>query len=143
VFTATSEYNRINPNIIAASNASLTGMVVTFIVAAAVILLAVFLVMRQRVREIGILKAVGASNWRIELRFGIETLMVCLLSSVIAIFLAFIFVNKTTNAVADARISPMAFLVAVGAAVALALLASVIPIWFITRVRPAEVLRNE
>jgi putative ABC transport system permease protein len=143
VFTATSEYNRINPNIIAASNASLTGMVVTFIVAAAVILLAVFLVMRQRVREIGILKAVGASNWRIELRFGIETLMVCLLSSVIAIFLAFIFVNKITNAVADARISPMAFLVAVGAAVALALLASVIPIWFITRVRPAEVLRNE
>ena len=143
VFTATSEYNRINPNIIGASNASRTGMIVTFIVAAAVILLAVFLVMRQRVREIGILKAIGASNWRIGLGFGIETLMVCLLSAAVGIFLAFVFVNKITNAVSDARISPETFLVAVGAAVALALLASVIPVWYIGRVRPAEVLRNE
>lgn len=143
VLTATSAYNLINPNIIAASNASRTGMVVTFGVAAAVILLAVFLVVRQRVREIGILKAIGASNWRIALGFGIETFVVCLLSAAIGIFLAFIFVNKITNAVSDARISPETFLVAVGIAVVLALLASVIPVWYIGRVRPAEVLRNE
>ena len=143
VLTATSEYNRINPNIIGASNASRTGMIVTFIVAAAVILLAVFLVMRQRAREIGILKAIGATNWRIALGFGIETFMMCLLSAAVGIFLALVFVNKITNAVADARLSPGTFLVAAGVAAALALLASVIPVWYIGRVKPAQVLRNE
>ena len=38
----------------------------------------VVVVMRQRVREIGILKAIGASNPRIGLGFGIKTLLMCL-----------------------------------------------------------------
>ena len=143
IFTATSDYNRINPDIIGASNASQTGMIVTFIVAAAVILLAVSLAAHQRVREIGILKAIGASNWLIWFGFGIETLVMCLVSAMVGICLTFVFVNKVTKEVQSVGISTNTFLVAVGAAVVLALLASAIPVWYIARVKPAEVLRNE
>ena len=143
VFTAISDYIRINPDIIGALNTSRTGMIVTFIVAAAVILLAMFLIVRQRIREIGIIKAIGGSNWRIGLGFGIETLIICLVSAAVGIGLTFVFINKVTNEVQAVGISPGTFLVAVGAAVTLALLASVTPVWYIGRVRPAEVLRNE
>jgi putative ABC transport system permease protein len=62
VVTATSEYNSIGSSVTNTASSSQTGMIVSFIVAAAVILLAVLLVVRQRVREIGVLKAIGASN---------------------------------------------------------------------------------
>jgi putative ABC transport system permease protein len=143
IFTATSDYFRINPDIINASNASQMGMIVTFIVAAAVILLAVFLVVRQRVREIGVLKAIGASNWRIGLVFGLETLIVSLVAAFAGVGLTFIFARKITPGDIAAIISPETFLVATVVAVTLALVASVIPVWYIGRVKPAEVLRNE
>ena len=81
VLTATQEYNKINSNITGAASASWMSMIVAFGVAALIILLSVFLVMRQRVREIGIMKALGASNWRIGFGFGIETLFICLVSA--------------------------------------------------------------
>ena len=43
----------------------------------------------------------------------------------------------------DVAVSPTVFLYALAIAAALAIVASVLPAWFIARVRPAEVLRNE
>ncbi len=40
-------------------------------------------------------------------------------------------------------VSPVVLLIALGAGVGLALIASIVPVWYIARVRPAEVLRNE
>ena len=40
-------------------------------------------------------------------------------------------------------ISPEVLLIAFVTAVVLAIAASIIPVWYIARVRPAEVLRNE
>ena len=40
-------------------------------------------------------------------------------------------------------ISPIVVLIAFGTAVILAIIASTIPVWYIARVRPADVLRNE
>jgi ABC-type antimicrobial peptide transport system permease subunit len=40
-------------------------------------------------------------------------------------------------------ISPEIFLIALGVGLVLALIASIVPVWYIARVRPAEVLRNE
>lgn len=143
VFTATSDYSRIDPDIIGASNASRTGMLITFIVGAAVIMLAVFLVMRQRVLEIGIMKAIGASNWRIGLGFGLETLFICLASAAVGIVFSLIFDKKGLVGYQVTDLSAWMFPVAIGVAVALGLIASTIPVWYISRVRPAEVLRNE
>jgi len=43
----------------------------------------------------------------------------------------------------DVAVSPTVFLYALAIAAGLAILASVLPAWYIARVRPAEVLRNE
>ena len=40
-------------------------------------------------------------------------------------------------------VSPEVILIAFVTAIVLAIAASVIPVWYIARVRPAEVLRNE
>jgi putative ABC transport system permease protein len=173
VVTATNQFNRIGSSVTNAASSSQTGMIVSFIVAAAVILLAVLLVVRQRVREIGILKAIGASNWRIGIQFGLETLFISLVAAVVGTGLTFIFAQKVANlfvstnnsTVGSARfgggfgaglgvisgniggihvvISPEIFLVALGIGLVLALIASIVPVWYIARVRPAEVLRNE
>lgn len=142
VLTATNVYDNIHSDLVNAERASQVGMITTFVVAAVVILLAMFLVMRQRVREIGILKAIGASNRRIGVGFGIETLLLCLGSAVLGTGLAVIFVQKGLTGM-DTRISPDIFLVAIGAMIVLALFSSIVPIWYIARVSPAEVLRNE
>ena len=142
VLTATSVYDNIHSDLVNAIRASKVGMTVTFFVAAAVILLAMFLVLRQRVREIGILKAIGASNRLIGLGFGLETLLMCLVSAVLGTGLAVIFVAKGLVGI-DISISPDIFLIAIGIMIVLALISSIVPIWYIARVSPAEVLRNE
>jgi putative ABC transport system permease protein len=139
-----------------------------------VVLLAVLLVVRQRVREIGIFKAIGASNWRIALQFGIETLLISVIAAIVGTGLTFVFAQKVADMFTSNNstqpggftgrgggfgggfqvisgniggvhvvISPVVFLIALGAGVALALVASIVPVWYIARVRPAEVLRNE
>jgi putative ABC transport system permease protein len=143
VLTATEEYYKINSNITGAAGANRTGMIVAFGVAAAVILLSIFLVMRQRVREIGIMKALGASNWRIASGFSIETLFVCLVSAAVSIGLSVFLFRANINGVKVNHISPEVIMLAIGATVALAIIASLVPVWYIARVRPAEVLRNE
>ena len=143
VLTATEEYNKINSNITGAAGANRTGMIVAFGVAAAVILLSVFLVMRQRVREIGIMKALGASNWFIASGFSIETLFVSLLSAALGIGLSVFLFRANVNGVKVNHLSPDVIMLAIGATIALALIASIVPVWYIARVRPAEVLRNE
>ena len=173
VVTATDMYNRIGSSVTNAANSSQTGMVVSYIVAAAVILLAVLLVVRQRVREIGILKAIGASNWRIGFQFGLETLILSVAAAIVGTGLTFVFAQKvadlfTTSGTSvqgggpfgggfgggmgvisgtiggiHVAISPEIFLIALVVALVLALIASIVPVWYIARVRPAEVLRNE
>ncbi len=142
VLTATSDYYNIHSDLVSAIRASKAGMLVTFLAATVVILLAMFLVVRQRVREIGILKAIGASNRRIGLGFGIETLLTSLASAVLGTGLAVVFGKKGLAGI-DTRISPDIFLIAIGVMIALALFSSIVPIWYIARVSPAEVLRNE
>lgn len=173
IVTAQDIYARISGSISSANSASQTGMVVSFAVAGAVIILAVLLTVRQRVREIGILKAIGASNWQIGFQFGFETLAISLVAALVGACLTFLmaqniadlFVNSSTGAgpagfagrgmgafggtfggtIAGINVvvSPQVLLIALGAAIVLALAASTIPVWYIARVRPAEVLRNE
>jgi putative ABC transport system permease protein len=181
VVTAQQEFSAISGSITSANSTSQTGMLISFVVAAVVVLASVVLVIRQRIREIGIMKAIGASNGQIGFQFGLETTMITVVATVFGILLSLLFgqqianlftssggsIRTVTGAGGLARggtavfgggggrifagsiggihvaISPEVVIIAFASAIILAIAASVIPVWYIARVRPAEVLRNE
>jgi putative ABC transport system permease protein len=181
VVTAQQEFSAISGSITSANSTSQTGMLISFVVAAVVVLASVVLVIRQRIREIGIMKAIGASNRQIGFQFGLETTVITVVATVFGILLSLLFgqqiANLFTNSGGATRtvagpggftgrgtavfgggggrifagsiggihvaISPEVVIIAFASAIILAVAASVIPVWYIARVRPAEVLRNE
>jgi putative ABC transport system permease protein len=167
ITTAQDMYERIGSSVTNANSISTIGMIVAFVVAGVVVLFSVLLMVRQRVKEIGILKAIGASNWRIGLQFSLETLAVSVVGAIIGASIAYPLAQKVADLMVagpgggpggqggifadvggsigsvDVALSPTIFLYALAIAAALAIVASVLPAWFIARVRPAEVLRNE
>jgi putative ABC transport system permease protein len=173
VTTAEDMYEQIGGNVNSAESTSTIGMIVAFVVAGVVVLFSVILMIRQRVKEIGILKAIGASNWRIGLQFSLETLAVSVVAAIIGALITYPLAQKVADLMTggdssgptgggpgggpagmfadvggrigglDVAVSPTVFLYALAVAAALAILASVLPAWYIARVRPAEVLRNE
>jgi putative ABC transport system permease protein len=130
------------------------------------------MIVRERKREIGILKAIGASNGRIMAQFTTEAVTFALLGLVVGAVVGIIAASPVTSAlVSNSGVSsdtgarglfgaPSPFLshltdinaqvgwgVILGAlaaaAVVVAVLASAATTWMIGRIRPAEVLRSE
>ena len=175
VVTAQQEYANISGSITNASSSSQTGMLISFLVAAVVVLLSVVLVIRQRIKEIGIMKAIGASNWQIGFQFGLETTVVTVVAAIVGVIISLLMGQQVANLFNGSRntaagfgggrtgvfgggggrifsgtiggihvaVSPEVLLIAFVTAVVLAIVASIVPVWYIARVRPAEVLRNE
>jgi len=184
VVTAQQEYSQMNGSITDANNASQTGMLISFVVAAVVVLASVTLVVRQRAREIGIMKAIGASNWQMGFQFSLETVVISVVAAIFGVFIsvllgqqvADLLLGQSNNSILPVTgvgvptggngpviinrggignivdgtlggihvaISPDVILIAFGTAIMLAIVASSIPVWYIARVRHADVLRNE
>jgi putative ABC transport system permease protein len=175
VTTAEDMYERISGNVSSTRSTATIAMIVAFAVAGVVVLFSVVLMIRQRVKEIGIMKAIGASNWRIGLQFSLETLAVSVVGAIIGALITYPLAQKVADLMTgtdstsaggfpgggpggrggmfaevggrigglDVAVSPTVFLYALAIAAGLAILASVLPAWYIARVRPAEVLRNE
>jgi putative ABC transport system permease protein len=176
VTSAKDQYERISGNVSSTRSTATIAMIVAFIVAGAIVLFSVVLMVRQRVKEIGIMKAIGASNWRIGFQFSLETLAVSVVGAFIGALITYPLAQKvadlmngtssTTSGGTAGRgfggdpggifsqvggriaglhvaVSPTVFLYALLIAAALAILASTLPAWYIARVKPAEVLRNE
>jgi putative ABC transport system permease protein len=142
-------------------------------VAAAVVILLLVMVMivRERKREIGILKAIGASNRAIMAQFTTEAVTFTLLGLVTGVVAGLIAVGPVTSTLVSgsgasaaaggaglfrapnpflahltdisARAGWPVILGALAAAVVVAVLASAAATWMIARIRPAEVLRSE
>ena len=181
VVTAQQEFSAISGSISSANSSSQTGMIISFVVAAVVVLASVILVIRQRIREIGIMKAIGASNGQIGFQFGLETTIITVAATVFGIILSLLFGQQIANLFTSnngptrafpgavggsgrgatvfgggggrifagsiggihVAVSPEVLIIAFASAIILAVAASVIPVLYIARVRPAEVLRNE
>ncbi len=174
IITSEQTYERISSNLESAINTSQIGMISALVIAAVVIIFAVVLMVRQRIKEIGILKAIGASNWHISLQFATESFMISLVAVILGALLSLPMAQTVANmlvsstgttaralggggflgggrflgggstvAGVDVAISLEVFLIALGIAVALAVIASIFPSWYVARIKPAEVLRSE
>jgi putative ABC transport system permease protein len=147
---------------------SLTGAVAAAIV---ILFLVMVVIVRERKREIGILKAIGASNGRIMQQFTTEAATFTLLGLAVGAVAGIIAASPVTSAlVSHSGASPAAggaglpgapspflgqltdvsaqvgwgvVLDALAAAVAAAVLASAATTWMIARIQPAEAVRNE
>jgi putative ABC transport system permease protein len=171
VTTAQDMYQGISSSVANAESTSTIAMIAGFAVAVVVILFSVILMVRQRVKEIGILKAIGASNRQIGLQLGGEALAMSVMAALIGALITYPLAQKVANLIVastgggfgvgirggggffgggvtriagiNVAVSPEVFLYAVVIAVALAVVASIFPAWYISRIKPAEVLRYE
>src|SRR5581483_11558484 len=157
-------------------------LVISIVTAILVIVFAIFITVRERTTEIGILKAVGASHWQVIRQFWGEVLLLSGVASLIALLLlaalgpvisqAFNITPPATNTAASstqafgrgagafrtlfapqttqlsnvhlnsATLNAQTLLIIVGLGMALAVLTSAIPSWYVARIKPAEVLRR-
>ncbi len=181
VVTEASRFESISAPVADAEDSSQIALIVALVASAAVILFSVGLVARQRVKEIGIYKAIGASNWHVTAQFGIEAAVMSVIAALIGALATFPLAQTVANGLVsdpaapagpggfagpgqgarfggagaqlqgaggflgdvDVAVSPEVFLYALGIAIGLAVIASIIPAWYVGRVRPAEVLRYE
>jgi len=156
------------------------GLIGSLVAGAIILFLSMVMIVRERRREIGVLKAIGASNILVVSQFAIESLVLTLLSSVVGIvvgvfisnpILKVMATNNTQNAgpanPGEAHVSMMRvgagivngaqgavrditatldwtiILYGLGAAIIIAIIGSALPAYFISKIRPAEVLRSE
>ena len=155
---------------------------------AVIILLAMVMIVRERRREIGVLKAIGASNVKIVGQFIAEAVTFTIIAAVVGLALGVIagspltrllvnnssntatattqgppgasnpggqrvragggrgvfgFASRTNLTNVHAAVSWDILLWGLLAAIAIAVIGSVVPSWFIAKIRPAEVMRAE
>jgi putative ABC transport system permease protein len=197
VVTSAESYQSTFSALSVAQNSIYLALVVAIIVAIVVIIFAVFVVVRERTTEIGILKAIGASHWQVIRQFWGEVLAMSGLGAIIGIILLAAFgpvisqkfnvnTGSTTTAtgsaataaggaaagrtfngfggaggarggggilssaattltnvhIASATLNLETVLIIVGSGILLAILTSIIPAWYVSRIKPAIVLRK-
>jgi len=186
VTSSEGQFDLISAPVADAQDSSRVATMAALAASAAIILFSVGIVVRQRVKEIGVLKAVGASGWHVVGQMTTETLFIAVAAAVIGALATFPFAQSVANGLVsdpatagprfiggpgggpppgagdvitvgagraadaggvlgsvDVAVSPEIFLYALGIAIVLALVATIIPAWYVGRVRPEEVLRYE
>jgi putative ABC transport system permease protein len=183
VTTEASTYSSTINALNVAQNSIQMALVISIVTATLVIIFAIFITVRERTSEIGILKAVGASHWQVIRQFWGEVLTLSGVASILAVILLatlgpvisqafnitpqsttpatagpgkqgfvaggggrFLFsqaASKLSNVhLASATLNAQTLLIIVGLGMALAVLTSIIPSWYVARIKPAEVLRR-
>jgi putative ABC transport system permease protein len=182
VVTEASSYTSTISVLNVAQNSIQMALVISIVTATLVIIFAVFITVRERTAEIGILKAIGASHGQVIRQFWGEVLTLSVVASLIAVLLLvtlgpvisqafnitpasttatssspgkgafggagarFLFTPKTTQLsnvhLTAATLNAQTLLIIIGLGMALALLTSIIPAWYVARIKPAEVLRR-
>lgn len=147
-------------------------LIASVVVAALVIIFAVFLIVRERNQEIGILKAIGASNWHVMSQFAVEILTFSVIAAAVAAVLLLILGQPLASLFSivssgggrgglgggggfvrfggggrfsnplNSPLTPESLLILLGLGVVLAVLASIVPAWYVARLKPARVLRQ-
>ena len=79
-----SDYEAIADPLLKARNTSVIGLLGALGACALIILLAMFIIVGGRSRELGILKAIGSTNRQVISQFAVEVLCICLVAIVLA-----------------------------------------------------------
>lgn len=158
------------------SSLALAGVIGASIAGAVIILLAMVIIVRERRREIGVIKAIGGSNFKVITQFVTEALTLTIIGGVLGLtFGVLVSGPMTTSLVSNqdsssteqaagqgpgfmrmdinqlginitqvtSSLTPQAFTTSVGITLLISVIGSAVPAWFISRIRPAEVLRTE
>lgn len=147
---------------------ALYSLIGSVIASGVIILLTMIMIVRERKREIGILKAIGFSNVRVMAQFVCEALAFALLGALGGLGLGLVAGSPVTKALVDSNTGPHSsgghitfnntvqgiadvqahigwtiILYGMGIAVLIAFVGSALASYFIAKVRPAVVLRSE
>jgi len=180
----------VDPTILLLNNIkriSKISMISSSIVAILIILSIMFINVRERAREIGILKAIGASNFNISTQFLIESISLCIIALILSIAITLAInqplvdfigerekteiIEKRQDMLTDEEIAelpeelkdmfgytdleklksmnlkitffPQILIYAILLTFLLGIVGSIIPAYYISKLRPAEVLRFE
>ena len=101
-----------------------------------------FVSVKERTREIGIRKALGAPRRAILLQFLLEAVLVCCLGGVIGVGIAAL-VTVAINQVFTAVLSPGTVVLAFGICVSTGLIFGIVPAWRAAKANPIDALRYE
>jgi ABC-type antimicrobial peptide transport system permease subunit len=130
--------------------ASQSGAVVFFVAAGLVVFGAMVLHFREQVREVGVEKALGASNPMIAGRLGLESLMLSLASGVGGLLLSVLGLSIYSRSwtsikfgIVESPLSALSIGILIGGCLLLGALGSLYPIVRCRRLNPAEILRDE
>lgn len=87
VVTQTAQYRNVFDALRVAQQSIQVALVVSFLIAAAVIVFAVLMLVRERTAEIAIFKTIGASHWQVVRQFWIEILAMSATAAALAVLL--------------------------------------------------------
>ncbi len=158
---------------------ALFSLVAALIAGGVIILLTMVMIVRERRREIGVMKAIGSGNTTIIGQFVVESVTLTLISLVVGFGIALAAATPLTSTLVassssaaqsssmsirrgpsglgrtlgaaagqnlrsvQASVDLRTFMYGVGAAVLIAVIGSAVPAYFISKVRPSEVMRAE
>ena len=130
------------------SNVTLAGIFITLLslfVGAIGIVNIMFVSIRERTREIGTRRAIGAPRRAILTQFLVEAVVICLLGGLSGLGLSFLIEQAVKHAFPSFPVvfSPGLFVMAVLISVVTGLLSGIIPAWMASRLDPAEALRHD
>ncbi len=143
---------------------AITEIAVAIVAASSIVLFIMLNIVRERTKEIGTLKAMGASSRVIMGQFMIEGIVLSVIGGVLGIAIGVVgatalagallpHVNQaagfmtssgsTSSTALSVSVSPELMLIGLGAAVLLGALGTLYPAWRASRTRPAEAMRYE